>query len=108
MDVTMRGQLDGHIRPPAWVGLATGTAPASYFQLIRPGAVLPRLWAWRETPSRRCGPEPALRIRRSECGGTGCSSPWSRCGRPWKRCCEDVAWRPVALTLAVVIALTLL
>src|SRR3982750_1819476 len=58
MDVTMRGQLDGHIRPRAWVGLATGTAPASYFQLIRPGAVLPRLWAWRETPSRRCGPNP--------------------------------------------------
>src|SRR3954469_7382993 len=44
MDVTMRGQLDGHIRPRAWVGLATGTALASYFQLIRHGAVLPRLW----------------------------------------------------------------
>src|SRR4051812_16150740 len=40
----MKGQLDEHIRPPAWVGLAAGTAPASYFRLIRHGTLLPRTW----------------------------------------------------------------
>ncbi len=37
----MRRQLDEHIRPPAWVGLAAGTAPASYFRLIRHGTAPP-------------------------------------------------------------------
>lgn len=81
----MRGHLDGHIRPPAWLGLAAGTARGSYSRLIRHGTLLPRLRAWRETPSSALGAEPRPRTRRSECGGTGCSSPWSCCGPPWRR-----------------------
>src|SRR3954453_1923268 len=71
MNVTMRGHLDGHIRPPAWVVLAAGTVRASYFRLIRHGTVLPRVWAWRETPSRRCGPSLAVRTRRPSVAGLG-------------------------------------
>jgi hypothetical protein len=61
----MRGHLDGHIRPRAWVGLAAGPAPASYFRLIRPGTLLPGLWAWRERPS----------------GAGGRASPFTPAGR---------------------------
>src|SRR3954467_1953894 len=47
-----------HIRLRAWVVLAGGTARASYFRLIRNGAVLPTLRAWRGGPPGGRGPPP--------------------------------------------------
>jgi signal transduction histidine kinase len=109
----MRRRLDEHIRLRAWVVLAARTARASYFRLTRHGAVVPTLRAWRKTPFRRCGPNPARRVRPPR--------PPARVWRDWVIVAvvvlwsaveamfrEDVAWRPIALTVAVIIALTLL